>query len=243
MNTNDFINVQNEVINLVFELENIKRREYLAQYKYINIFNNYIIEQAKLKYENIYMLDGIKAKAENQEYNVDEKKAELETKINEFNHNLSVANQVIDIYDKYTDEKIVELDNLYKEFTSKYHPAVNVKASKEQVHIYQMLTSVYLVGEVNDFNEMYNEAKDVLTELEIEDDMDEILNVYTQTIENLKVIIEKRKQSLPLRYEEIVYDETKITSELSRFREAIYELRNINKNLRLDWQINFNNEF
>ena len=73
---------------------------------------------------------------------------------------------------------------------------------------------------------------------------DEILTKkYNEISENLDILIGKRKQSLPLKYEDIVYDESRITTELSRFREAIYELKNINKNLRLDWQLNYNFEF
>ena len=243
MNNKEFLDVQNAVIEKVFELENIKRREYFAQYKYMTIFSEYILEQAKLKYENIYMLEGIKAKTENQEYDVASKKEELEAKIAGFKRHNDMAKQVLDIYDKYSVEKLEELEIFYKEFVTKYHPAINVKSSKEQVQVYQMLTSVYLVGEVDQFITMYNEVKDNLEELVIEDDLEHILEVYKQTIENLTNLIEKRKESLPFKYEDIVYNESKITSELSRFREAIYELRNINKNLRLDWQINFNNEF
>ncbi len=243
MNKNELFEVQKDVIEKVFELENIKRREYLAQYKYIVIFNEYIVEQAKLKYENIYMLEGIKAKSNNIEFDVNSKKEELEAKMVGFKRHQDMAKQVLDIYDKYSVEKLEELESIYKEFVSKYHPAINVKSSKEQVQVYQMLTSVYLVGEVDEFIKMYDEAKGVLEELVIEEDETEILDVYSKTIANLENIIAKRKESLPLRYEEIVYDESKITSELSRFREAIYELRNINKNLRLDWQLNYNNEF
>ncbi len=243
MNKNELFEVQKDVIEKVFELENIKRREYLAQYKYIVIFNEYIVEQAKLKYENIYMLEGIKAKSNNIEFDVNSKKEELENKLVSFKRNYEMAKQVLDVYDKYNDEKISLLDEVYKDFVSKYHPAINVKSSQQQVQVYQMLTSVYLVGEVDEFIKMYDEAKGVLEELVIEEDETEILDVYSKTIANLENIIAKRKESLPLRYEEIVYDESKITSELSRFREAIYELRNINKNLRLDWQLNYNNEF
>lgn len=243
MNNKEFLDVQNTVIEKVFELENIKRREYFAQYKYMTIFSEYILEQAKLKYENIYMLEGIKAKSENQEYDVASKKEELEAKMVGFKRHQDMAKQVLDIYDKYSVEKLEELENIYKEFVTKYHPAINVKSSKEQVQVYQMLTSVYLVGEVEQFVSMYNELKDNLEELVIEDDLEQIINVYNQTIENLTNLIEKRKESLPFKYEDIINDESKITSELSRFREAIYELRNINKNLRLDWQLNYNNEF
>lgn len=243
MNKNQFFEVQKEVINKVFEFEDLKRREYLAQYKYITIFNEYIIEQAKLKYENIYMLEGIKAKSEKQEFDVNAKKEELENKLAVYIRNYEIAKQVLNVYDSYTEENIQLLNETYKDFVSKYHPAINVKASEEQVQIYQMLTSVYLVGKVDAFINMYQEAKNVLNEIEIEDDFDEILNAYNQTISNLTPLLEKRKQSLPLMYEEIINDEFKITNEISRFREAIYELRNINKNLRLDWQLNYNSEF
>ena len=46
MNNKEFLDVQNAVIEKVFELENIKRREYFAQYKYMSIFSEYILEQA-----------------------------------------------------------------------------------------------------------------------------------------------------------------------------------------------------
>ena len=243
MNNKEFLEVQNQVIDKVFELENIKRREYFAQYKYITIFSEYILEQATLKYENIYMLEGIKAKAENQGYDLVSKKEELEAKLAGFKRHHEMAKQVLDIYDKYSEEKLEELENTYKEFVTKYHPAINVKSSKEQVQVYQMLTSVYLVGEVEQFITMYNEVKDNLEELVIEDDLEQIIDVYNQTIENLTELIKKRKETLPFKYEEIVDDESKITSEISRFREALYELRNINKNIRLDWQVNYNEEF
>ena len=38
-----------------------------------------------------------------------------------------------------------------------------IKSSKEQVQVYQMLTSVYLVGEVEQFISMYNEVKERYT--------------------------------------------------------------------------------
>ena len=113
MDNKDFLTVQNEVIEKVFELENIKRREYLAQFKYISLFHDYIIEQATLQYENRIMLEAIKSKADNVEFNVVEKKKELEDKIKGFEANNNLGKQVLEVYDKYSLEDINSLDELY----------------------------------------------------------------------------------------------------------------------------------
>ena len=243
MDNKDFLTVQNEVIEKVFELENIKRREYLAQFKYISLFHDYIIEQATLQYENRIMLEAIKSKADNVEFNVVEKKKELEDKINGFEANNNLGKQVLEVYDKYSLEDINSLDELYKEFISKYHPAINVKSSNEQVQLYQALTSVYLIGEVNEFKSMYETAIVNLKELVIEDDEDKIIETYKLTLENIKPLINKRKESLPFIYEDLVNDESKITSEISKFRESIYQLKEMNKKLRMDYEVNFNESF
>lgn len=237
-----FLETKEKLVEKVYELENLKRREYYAQYKYFILFHDYIVDQTKLQYENKNMLDSIKAKRENVEFNLQEKEIELENKLIGFENNCKIAKQVLGIYDKYTKEDIEKLDENYKEFVSKYHPAINVKSSQEQVQLYQALTSIYLVGEVKEFESMYITAKDRLSELVIEEDMEKILETYNLSLNNITPLIEKRKGSLPFKYEEIVDNEYNITNEISKFRQNIYTLKEMNKNIKLDYELNFNEQ-
>lgn len=237
-----FLETKEKLVEKVYELENLKRREYYAQYKYFILFHDYIVDQTKLQYENKNMLDSIKAKRENVEFNLQEKEIELENKLIAFENNCKIAKQVLGIYDKYTKEDIEKLDENYKEFVSKYHPAINVKSSQEQVQLYQALTSIYLIGEVKEFESMYETAKDRLSELVIEEDMEKILETYNLSLNNITPLIEKRKESLPFKYEEIVDNEYNITNEISKFRQNIYTLKEMNKNIKLDYELNFNEQ-
>ena len=241
--SNNFLNIKENLIDKVYELENLKKREYYAQYKYYILFHDYIKEQAKLKFENQIILEAIKSKADNIELNVEEKKSELENKLLGFENNCKIAKQVLDIYDKYTKEDLEQLDNKYYGFVSKYHPAINVKSSEEQVQLYQALTSIYLVGEVKEFESMYETAKERLSELVIEDDEEKIIETYNLSLNNLAPLIEKRKNSLPFKYEEIINNEYNITNEIAKFRQNIYSLKEMNKNLKLDYENNFNKKF
>ena len=239
---NIFLETKEKLVEKVYELENLKRREYYAQYKYFILFHDYIVDQTKLQYENKNMLDSIKAKRENVEFNLQEKEIELENKLIAFENNYKIAKQVLGIYDKYTKEDIEKLDENYKEFVSKYHPAINVKSSQEQVQLYQALTSIYLVGEVKEFESMYITAKERLGELVVENDMEKILETYNLSLNNITPLIEKRKESLPFKYEEIVDNEYNITNEISKFRQNIYTLKEMNKNIKLDYELNFNEQ-
>ena len=72
--------------------------------------------------------------------------------------------------------------------------------------------------------------------------MEKILETYNLSLNNITPLIEKRKESLPFKYEEIVDNEYNITNEISKFRQNIYTLKEMNKNIKLDYELNFNEQ-
>ncbi|MDE6583862.1 MAG: hypothetical protein K2K15_00515, partial [Anaeroplasmataceae bacterium] len=104
--------------------------------------------------------------------------------------------------------------------------------------------SMYRIGNIQGFKSVLEENKSILKDDVVkEEELDKVASLYRESLQQLKGVLEKQKNSFPLNKEFLFTDPMNLAKESVRLREENAGDREINKTLQKDFKENFSFSF
>lgn len=245
----DFLSLKNKLVNIAVEFERLQRKSNFLKQTYLLELSDEIKREFNYRSENDIMLIAIKGKKDGltlKDINraIAQGKSDLAVKNKNFEMQLASAVALSERCQKYSKEDMEQLDYDFASFCSEFHPVIMAKSSDYERNIYAALAEFYRNGRVEDFYNLLNENKaNLVISIPNEDSYDGLSYFYNESIENLNNLVEKMKNSFPLNIEEEFASYDSITALIGNKREEVYDLREMNKALKLDYYNVFGKEF
>lgn len=249
MNREEFLSLRQNLLDIVIEYEVLQRKAYFIENSYILEFYVDLEQQRYVQHENDYMIKAIALHTEGKsDFEVqaflDTCKVEFQGIMNSFQRRYTLAKELEQRCKNYDSEDIVNLDRDFIAYCSKYHPLVKAHSSEQEHNLYNLLISMYRIGNIQGFKSVLEENKSILKDDVIkEEEIDKIAVLYQESLQQLKAVLEKQKNSFPLNKEYLFKDSMNLAKESVRLREENAGDREINKTLQKDFKENFSFQF
>lgn len=246
MKKEEFYLLKEELTNRVIEYEILMRRSTFLNHSYLLEFKDELKNELYLRYENDTILQAIFKNSI--EINIDEYLEECKNKFKErlsvFNSNVKQAEDMSLRCSHYTALDVENLDKAFAKYIKQYHPLIKTHITDMEKNLYNVLITIYRLGNIEGFYNILKENEDVLSLYEIKpEEYEAIAIMYKESLKNINQTIQKMLDSFPLNKENVFQSETAITQELGFLREQNYRLREANKSLHQDFLKNFGKDF
>lgn len=249
MNREEFLSLRQNLLDVVIEYEVLQRKAYFIENSYILEFYVDLEQQRYVQHENDYMIKAIALHAEGKSDSevqtfLNTCKVEFQGIMNSFQRRYTMAKELEQRCKNYDSEDIINLDRDFITYCSKYHPLVKAHSSEAEHDLYDLLISMYRIGNIQGFKSVLEENISILKEDVIkEEEMDKLASLYQESLQQLKGVLEKQKNSFPLSKEYLFTDSMNLAKESVRLREENAGDREINKTLQKDFKENFSFPF
>lgn len=249
MTREEFLSLKEELTNVVVEYEVLKRKSSFLNNSYILQFKEELEKQRYLLYENEYLSKAIAKQGEKENLEdikkyLEEAKKEFEVQIQTFHQQVHQAEEMEKRCSHYHAKDIENLDREFIEYCKLYHPALKAHSTENELNLYNVLVTVYRLGNIAGFKALMSENRDVFTsQMVTEEEYDRIAKYYLQSLQNLSGLLNNLKNSFPLNKEQIFIDDEAYTKEYMYLREKNYAAREMNASLHKDFLLNFSFDF
>lgn len=249
MTKEQFLELKEQLKNTIIEYEQLQRTSNFIKQAYLIQFSQELEEETYLNEENKVMMAAIKMKADQQtnqqiEEYLSQAKKEMKVKNDQFHTNLALAKDMEKRCSHYNPIDMQKLDQEYAEYCSVYHPIMKAHSTDMEKSIYNTLSMLYRMGNLQGFRGFLQENKDLLTSAPIlEEDYDSLAVFYRMSIDNLSALIEKNKNSFPLTHTKYVSTYDDITAHIGQLREKLYQLKEMNQALHQDFKVQFSMDY
>ena len=240
MNKEEFLELQREFAQDVYNFEFFLKRELFADFTYNNVFFDELMTNRKIDLENRMLFDAIKLHSES---NVDVEKF-IEKAQHDYASELDVSFKkhanVKALLEKQKDikeEDVKSFEEYFREFVFENNPIVNLNQKKETQSVYEMLTRLYRENNIENFKALYNSNSEVFL---IDKDVDpsryvEFSRVYYNTRKKFNSVINQAPGRYPFNKEATLKDVESIEAERKALKEKEKSLLEANESLHKDF--------
>ena len=249
MNNDQFYIIKEKLTDIVLEYELLQRKSDFLKNSYLVHFGDLLLEELRITSENKCMLQAIKNKIDIKDVNdaevlIEKSKIDYEKEKGKLENKISFAVDLDNKCKKYTPDYLNTLDTKYLNYCKEYHPAIKGHSTENERKLYSILSTVYRICDLVAFEELLEDGKKYLTSCEIEEsEYDLIASYYNESINNLSELISNMKNSFPINSEEMFSNDALIVREYGRLRQRNYTLKEMNKELHKDFELNYSFDF
>lgn len=248
MTREDFLQLKQELTNIVVQYEYAQKKSYFFQQSYYIEFSEELEQELCLQLENEAILQAIQMFSDGKDKKeifsfLEKKKEMIKEQYNHLKRRIKEATEMAQRCSHYTPTDMMQLDEEFMDYCINNHPVIKAHSTEMEKNLYNILSTSYRMGNLTGFRMILKENKDVFTLVNVEEEQyDSIAGFYTQSIQNLTLLLHKMNTSFPLTKEREVTEENAATAEHGKLREKMYALREINKNLHKDLVYNFDED-
>lgn len=237
MNRKEFEQLQLEFAQQMFSYEQFCKLGYQLENKFCFYFYEYMEKEYKLMTENemmqkvIILLKDKKGLMEVEKC-IEAYKLSLSKSIVSLNSKYNYAKQIVNALNN---DGLEYLEEDFKNYVMKYHPAVKMLVTKQEGEFYKQLKKMYFDNNYSGFQAVYDLNKNLIQPYSIaEDKYIETAEYYYKVLEQIKLDVNKKKNIFPYNKEEVFVDDLTIAAEVAEFKIKINKLLGINKSLHKD---------
>ena len=248
MNKTEFLEMQSEMADYVYNYEYFIKCGVIFEAYYNSRFYDYIIEMHHYDVENglLLTLQEMKFKGSSEE----ELNAFIEkVKTKYTNEKPLLENkhkkclEVRARTESLSQEQIDEIEKIYLNFMKKNHPIVKLKVSDEEKAIFPVLRMLYYENNMEGLKQIIEDHKDIFKDVEIpEEEYNRVSGYFYNTRFQLNKDRDEKSKKYPYDKAHATEDEISIAREEGEIRTKISKLKEINQQLRKDFKNNFNRE-
>ncbi|MBQ9449275.1 MAG: hypothetical protein IJU60_05320 [Acholeplasmatales bacterium] len=240
MNKEEFLELQREFAQDVYNFEFFLKRELYADFSYNNVFFDELMTNRKLDLENKMLFDAIKM---HNESNLDVSKFIDKTRqdyANECDVSFRKHANVKALLEKnkeLKEEDLKAFEEYFHEFVLENNPIVRLNQNKETQSVYEMLTRLYRENNIENFKALYNTNSEVFL---IDKEVDpsryvEFSRVYYNTRKKFNSVINQAPTRYPFNKEATLKDANSIEKERKLLKEKEKSLLEANESLHKDF--------
>lgn len=240
MNKEEFLELQREFAQDVYNFEFFLKRELYADFSYNNVFFDELMTNRKLDLENKMLFDAIKM---HNESNLDVSKFIDKTRqdyANECDVSFRKHANVKALLEKnkeLKEEDLKAFEEYFHEFVLENNPIVRLNQNKETQSVYEMLTRLYRENNIENFKALYNTNSEVFL---IDKEVDpsryvEFSRVYYNTRKKFNSVINQAPTRYPFNKEATLKDANSIEKEKKLLKEKEKSLLEANESLHKDF--------
>ncbi len=247
MNKDEFLELQTEFAQDVYNFEFFLKRELYADFNYNNVFFDELMTNRRLDLENRMLFDAIRLHNESAQ-NVDEyiQKAQKEYSSERdvsFRKHANVK-ALLEKNKGIKQEELKEFEEYFREFVLENNPIVRLNQNKETQSVYEMLTRLYRENSFDNFKALYNSNSNVFL---IDKEVDpsryvEFSRVYYNTRKKFNSVINQAPTRYPFNKEATLKDAESIEKERKDLKEKEKSLLEANESLHKDFVKVFGND-
>ncbi len=239
MQYNDFIKLQDSVIEILKNYTYFLKKGFQLDIKYVNLFKEEIMNEFKMKNENTMLISALTMLNDNKDL------AEVDKYIDDYKKNynkeLSNLNQKIINYEKYlkmnfSEDDILKMENHFFDIVKTKSPLLIFDADENHINAYEILQALYQQNNCQTYFAAYDVYKDALIKKDFSnEDFDKYTNFYINLMQKITLDTKERKNKYPFTKEEVFEDEITIAREKGDFRAKLNKLREANNSIKKDF--------
>ncbi len=241
MNRTEFIEMQNEFADYLYEYEKVIKEGYLLDLKYNKEFSALLVELHNLEIETGVMKDCLeKLQAgeaiENLNAFIAKVKESFQKKLVEIEKKNKRAVEVTNRTEALTDEEKKDFEEYFHEFVKEYYPPVKLLLPPDLKPTFDMLKHAYYDNNISFFKEVFelNRISFMCPEIP-ENDYPKVSAYYYDFKKKVSIDRVERTKKYPYIKKDVFTDEMSIKAEEGELLMRISKIKSLNKVLKSDF--------
>lgn len=240
MNDMEFKELQTEFGKMIFSYEAFCKKGYLLDIEYNYHFHDYIEKEYRLLEENellknvVLMLKEKKSLAEIEKH-ISDTSVKYNKNIVALRNKAKNSEHIYRVGKELSLEVVSEFEKEFKEYLMENHPAVKIMISPQEKAVYNQLRSFYFENNYGSYSAFLDLNRKVIQpSLLTADKYDMAAKYYYNTMGEIRLDMNKKKNTYPYNKEEVFLDEMNLAAEEADFKIRLNALLGINKSLHQD---------
>lgn len=249
MNRLEFNEMVKEFGEDVYSFEKFLKKGFILEASYITVYNGLLKDINYITFENNLLKDGMEKLKNNQSLeDINKYLLENKKKVNDTIAQLVTRDiyykKVYDSAYQFLSKENEELEEIYKDYCLKHHPAVRAFISKQEEELSNYLKKEYFEDNLENLKTLLEKNQGVFINDEIEESkFNDVSGHYFKLRKNMNVERQTRLQKYPYIKENVFKDDLSIASEEADLRIQLKKLKDLNEALHKDYVANFGNDF
>lgn len=248
MNKIEFEEMKNEFGLDVYEFEKFMKLGFILEACFITKFNKYLKEINRLTLENTLIRNAIdklnkESREEADKYIIEERKRSTDEIVrliarDEYYKKVSTYGEPF-----IKGEEDSKLEDAFKDYCLKEHPAVKAIVSKAEEELYEYVKRNYYQNDIVSYSKMIENNQKLFTTSIIEEDKyNQISTHYFKLRQSINIETNKRKNNYPYTKKEMFLDDLKVAEEEAELRIQLKKIKDANEALHKDFVSLFTND-